>query len=105
MLKDIDNIVSSDLLYRSLVILLGWLLSKLASNGLITTFILFYSLLFSLLQQYYSYLVNYSYRYWLVKCTDYIFRLSYYSIYDSNVTVEYLVQISSRVLGYLQLLK
>ena len=30
--------------------------------------------------------------------------LFYYSIYDSGVTVEYLIQISSRVPEYLQLL-
>jgi len=37
MLRNVSNTISLDLLYRGLVILLGWLLSRLASNGLITT--------------------------------------------------------------------
>ena len=38
---DIGNIVSPDPLYRGLVILLGWSLSRLTPNGLITVFTLF----------------------------------------------------------------
>jgi len=36
--EDIGNIISLDPLYRGLVILLGWLLFRLAPNGLITLF-------------------------------------------------------------------
>ena len=41
LLKNIGNTVSLDLLYRDLVIFLGWLLPRLALNGPITTSILF----------------------------------------------------------------
>jgi len=78
---NIGNTVSSDPLYRGLVTLLGWLLSRLSPNGLITTSILFWSL-------FYSYLANYSCKYWLVKYIDYMLGLSYYSIYSSGITVE-----------------
>ena len=40
-----------------------------------------------------------------VKSTDYILGPSYYIIYSSGMTVEYLTQILSRVPRYLQLLK
>jgi len=57
---NIGNTVSLDPLYRGLVILLGWLLPRLAPNRLITTSTLSWFLLSNLLQYYYSYLVNYS---------------------------------------------
>jgi len=48
-LGDISNIISLDSLYKDLFILLGWSLSILVPNRLITISILFWSLLFSLL--------------------------------------------------------
>jgi len=50
-------------------------------------------------------LVNYNCSYWLVKSTNHMLRLFYYIIYSSNVILEYLTQISSRVSRHLQLLK
>jgi len=41
LLEDIGNTISPDSLYRDLVTLLGWSLSRLASDELITVFILF----------------------------------------------------------------
>jgi len=41
MTESISNIVSPDPLYRNLVTLLGWLLSRLASDELMTAPILF----------------------------------------------------------------
>ena len=40
-LENISNTISLNLLYRGLVILLDWLLSRLAPDRLITAFILF----------------------------------------------------------------
>ena len=40
-LGDIGNTISPNPLYRDLFTLLGWLLFRLAPNGLITIFILF----------------------------------------------------------------
>ena len=40
MSENISNTISPDLLYRGLVTLLGWLLSRLASDELITASIL-----------------------------------------------------------------
>ena len=39
--EDIGNTISLDLLYRGLVILLGWSLSRLVPDGLITVSTLF----------------------------------------------------------------